>query len=70
MSSLDAAFNYRTAASLEEALKKHCPRGSTSSRSSRGKDTGRRLDADEARRADPERRMGLPVQPAARQALR
>src|SRR5207247_6385861 len=24
---LDAAFNYRTVASLEDALKKHCPRG-------------------------------------------
>jgi len=24
---LDAAFNYRTAASLEDALKKHCPQG-------------------------------------------
>ena len=68
---LDAAFNYRTVASLEDALKKHCPRGiDIFLRSSRGKDTGRRLDADEARRADPERRHGFPVQPAARQALR
>jgi NADPH-dependent curcumin reductase CurA len=68
--SLDAAFNYRTAASLEDALEEHCPQGIDIFFDLVGGDPGRRLDADEVRRTDPERRHGLSVQPAARQALR
>jgi NADPH-dependent curcumin reductase CurA len=60
---LDAAFNYRTTVSLEDSLKEHCPPGiDIFFDLVGGADTGRRVDADEARRTDPERRHGLPAQ--------